>query len=130
MAAYRSVDKICSQEPEFDDPETYVDQHKHVRKRLAHTCDECGKGFITPSKLKRHSFVHMREKLHMCELCRLRFKSMDRLKRHSVIHSEQKAFDCPECNKRFTTLDRLKAHSLVRHSCAIYAVRDLIITQL
>lgn len=108
---------FCNQQPACGDSQiicgTYMDQRTYARKRFAHICDECGKGFITPSKLKRHTLAHTGEKPHMCELCMRRFKSVDHLKRHSIIHSEVKAYNCLECSKRFSRLDRLKAHSLI-----------------
>ncbi|KAJ4440996.1 hypothetical protein ANN_10845 [Periplaneta americana] len=120
-----SDDSMSHQDVTSDNSRVKLDRlsekRAKIRKHFPHKCGECGKGFITPSKLKRHSLVHTGEKPHMCELCMGRFKSMEHLKRHLIIHSEEKAYDCSECGKRFTRLDRLKAHSLVHTSEESYA---------
>ena len=81
-----------------------------------HECLECGKHFPTPSKLQRHSFIHMGEKpynckqKHECLECGKRFPTPSKLQRHSFIHTGEKPHNCPHCPKSYSQLVHLKNH--------------------
>jgi hypothetical protein len=50
--------------------------------RLRYRCHECGKGFITPSKLQRHSYSHTGAKPFPCAFCAKSFSQTANLKTH------------------------------------------------
>ena len=50
--------------------------------RNRYRCEECGKGFITPSKLQRHSFSHSGLRPFNCEICAKSFSQAANLKTH------------------------------------------------
>ena len=57
---------------------------------LKYKCTECGKGFKTPSKLKRHHLSHTGETPFHCELCPKQFKRKDSLRKHIEEHNRGK----------------------------------------
>ena len=60
------------------------------KKPLKYTCEVCGKGFITPSKLKRHGFSHGEEKPFKCKKCPKRFSENNKLFNHLMTHDKLK----------------------------------------
>ena len=50
--------------------------------RLRYKCEECGKGFITPSKLQRHSYSHTGQRPFQCTICVKSFSQAANLKTH------------------------------------------------
>lgn len=51
-----------------------------------HRCPECGKRFVSSSKLERHKRVHTGERPYRCELCPATFTQKGGLKAHTAKH--------------------------------------------
>ena len=54
----------------------------HEGRKLLYECDFCEKSFITPSKLKRHSFTHSNLQPYQCDLCPKSYNQPGNLKVH------------------------------------------------
>jgi len=62
-----------------------------IKKPLKYSCQVCGKSFITPSKLKRHSFSHGEQKPFKCKKCGKRFSENNKLFNHLVTHERPRS---------------------------------------
>ena len=49
---------------------------------MRYKCEECGKAFITPSKLQRHSYSHSGLRPFQCTICAKSFSQGANLKTH------------------------------------------------
>jgi len=54
----------------------------NLAARLRYKCEECGKAFITPSKLQRHSYSHSGLRPFQCTICAKSFSQSANLKTH------------------------------------------------
>ena len=77
-----------------------------IKKPLS--CFECGKAFISTSKLKRHERIHNGEKPFSCSMCDKKFSQAAHLKIHERTHTGEKPFSCSMCGKKFSRADHLK----------------------
>eukprot|EP00794_Sanderia_malayensis_P005353 gene5353-6024_t len=62
-----------------------------AKKSLKYLCQVCNKGFITPSKLKRHGFSHGKEKPFKCSKCNKSFSENNKLFNHLMKHDKPRA---------------------------------------
>lgn len=84
----------------------------------------CGFSSKRPQDLTRHrKLVHLKEVKHTCQTCGKGFLSLWQMKSHQLSHDEFKGFPCPEegCGKSFRCPNNLRqhihVHQGVKHVC-------------
>jgi general transcription factor IIIA len=92
--------------------------------------EECGKGFHTATRLRRHVAMHEEKEQTRCQDCGKEFRKQETLQRHiKSVHLNEKAFRCThiedgtmdeECGQSFSNPRQLKAHQARCHSGARY----------
>lgn len=92
--------------------------------------EECGKGFHTATRLRRHVAMHEEKEQTRCQECGKEFRKQETLQRHiKSVHLNEKAFRCThiedgtmdeECGESFSNPRQLKAHQARCHSGARY----------
>lgn len=92
--------------------------------------EECGKGFHTATRLRRHVAMHEEKEQTRCQDCGKEFRKQETLQRHiKSVHLNEKAFRCThvepgtmdeECGESFSNPRQLKAHQARCHSGARY----------
>jgi len=90
----------------------HLKQHMNVHSSK-YKCDECGKCFVSNSKLTLHRQNHSGEKPFECTVCSKRFTTSGHLVRHSRIHSGEKPYKCHECHKTFSESTQERNHTSV-----------------
>ena len=106
-----------------DCDETFLPGQMRQHIRNSHTtsyeCKDCGKAFISNSKLRRHQLVHTKETPFGCtfEGCEKRFSLDFNLRTHLKLHTGERPFVCrtENCKKSFTQFINLKTH-MTSHS--------------
>ncbi|XP_063782398.1 zinc finger protein 501-like [Pseudophryne corroboree] len=101
----------------------------------SHSCNECGKNFVSPSYLINHQKFHTGESPYECSECGKCFKKNCLLSRHKIIHTGEKPYACSECKKCFTHSSSLMKHQRIHtgekpYKCAECGKRFSITTYL
>ena len=79
-------------------------------------CDDCDKVFYDKSRLKSHSYKHIKEKNFSCTVCPKLFKRKESLLYHTRRHEGVLNFECPECDKKYSCSASLRIHKLHKHT--------------
>lgn len=74
------------------------------------TCPDCGRAFKQRADVRRHRYVHTKEKPYACKQCDKRFGHPSNLNIHLRTHSGERPYKCPECGKAFTQSCNLRTH--------------------
>lgn len=90
-------------------------------KESKFTCNQCGKGFATGQRLKRHALVHEGEERYKCRdypPCTQSFRKHQTLQRHIMKdHLGEKPYKCTHqgCGEGYDTANALKSHTMRAH---------------
>jgi len=95
--------KVCGKLIKSGQMVRHMESHKHA-------CQDCGKTYSSPYKLKSHILsIHLKIKLH-CPVCSKEFSNRHVLKGHlSSVHSNQRHV-CTFCHKSFKLKGDLSVH--------------------
>lgn len=119
-----------------NDDRSYVCTYK-IENAETGMDEDCGKGFHTATRLRRHVAMHEEKEQTRCQECGKEFRKQETLQRHiKSVHLNEKAFRCTyvgtgeigemeddqpeECGQSFANPRQLKAHEARCHSGARY----------
>jgi hypothetical protein len=74
---------------------------------LGHVCEDCGKSYSKPNKLKEHKISH---NPLSCQYCNLKYKSYSALRSHVTSIHDNAKFICLTCGKIFRSSENMKKH--------------------
>ena len=87
-----------------------------------HRCDECGRTFPFPHRLRAHELVHTDDRPFECGVCGDAFRQVHALNgHHKRLHSDAPPEDphpCTQCPKVFKRLTGLRRHMAVHVNSA------------
>ncbi|KAK3920314.1 Zinc finger protein 568 [Frankliniella fusca] len=78
-----------------------------------HECKECGKTFLTSSRLKTHTLIHTDVKPFVCEVCQGKFRTLSNLLAHKKRHTSDPKYVCKTCGKEFLSYSGLARHEIL-----------------
>nr|CAD7443060.1 unnamed protein product [Timema bartmani] len=82
--------------------------------RQRHTCNTCGRSYMTRKSLKEHIKKHSQEPVK-CDLCGRMYKNEHVLKTHISLHTGAQPRPCSHCDKAFFFASSLKQHMKQEH---------------
>uniref|UniRef100_A0A3B4T2U2 Uncharacterized LOC111233142 n=2 Tax=Seriola dumerili TaxID=41447 RepID=A0A3B4T2U2_SERDU len=80
-----------------------------------HKCKICHKAFTQRGTLVNHMWVHTANKPHKCDICQISCVSKTKLESHRVKHTGETPYSCSTCSKPFRSLQTLSQH-MMSHS--------------
>ncbi|MEQ2205415.1 hypothetical protein XENOCAPTIV_027756, partial [Xenoophorus captivus] len=103
-----------------------VDELKeHLRNhQKVHSCQHCGKTFVSIQSLNLHVAKHTGESQFKCSVCSKTFTNMASLNYHQWLHVEDKPHKCDICLKTFGLESHLLSHKKLhtnkeKHVCDV-----------
>ena len=88
------------------------------KKEKIFKCEDCGKTYGQPAKLKNHiAVVHRGERPHKCDQCDQSFAYKNGLREHKETIHEGIMFTCqfPNCGKQMNRIANLNKHMKTAH---------------
>ncbi|CAJ1048321.1 zinc finger protein 37-like isoform X1 [Xyrichtys novacula] len=86
-------------------------------------CQTCGKVYVSRSSLRNHQWEHVENKRHGCDVCHRSFAFKQQLRIHSRTHTGEKPFTCDVCGKSVSDLNSLSRHNLIHAGEKRYGCR-------
>ncbi|XP_071315958.1 uncharacterized protein [Trachinotus anak] len=75
-------------------------------------CKICPKAFTEKSTLNNHMWVHTVDKPYRCDICQMSSVSKVKMRIHRLKHTGEKPYSCSMCTKPFCSLGTLSQHML------------------
>ncbi|XP_050676818.1 PR domain zinc finger protein 5-like isoform X5 [Leptidea sinapis] len=95
-----------------------LNQHMNIHYKNF-ICDQCGTGFITPGRLRTHTFSHEAGS-YPCNSCDKVFRSMYSKNEHyATVHKQVKRHRCPHCQETFRNYFQRNKHVSSVHGMKI-----------
>ncbi|XP_061098575.1 zinc finger protein 615-like [Conger conger] len=92
-------------------PETLpIPTQSHTGTSGAHKCPQCGKSFLTKSRLTVHQKTHTEGRPYLCSQCGKNFKTKSGLIVHTRTHTGKLPYLCSQCGKSFVSPSHLTTH--------------------
>uniref|UniRef100_A0A671UCF8 Zinc finger protein 835-like n=1 Tax=Sparus aurata TaxID=8175 RepID=A0A671UCF8_SPAAU len=84
----------------------------HLQTHLkTHSCDICGKSFLTAASRRSHAALHTGERPYKCEICYKTYTYSSGLRNHLWQHVNEKPHKCGVCDQSFAFKQQLRIHS-------------------
>ena len=109
----RSKEHSCHHCGKLFDRKAYLIRHINAHEKnytLFCSYENCRKGFVMTSQLKRHERVHTGEKPYQCATCGRDFRNLTHLTTHTRVHTGETPYQCFKCNKKFKFLASRNSH--------------------
>ncbi|PWA28100.1 hypothetical protein CCH79_00018248 [Gambusia affinis] len=116
----QSVCGACGEKFESaDELKEHLQNHQKV-----HSCQHCGKTFVSVQSLAFHEAKHTGESRFKCSVCSKTFTNMASLNYHHWLHVEDKPHKCDVCLKTFGLESHLISHRKLhavkeKHDCDV-----------
>ncbi|XP_036424694.1 zinc finger and SCAN domain-containing protein 21-like isoform X2 [Colossoma macropomum] len=80
-----------------------------------HTCETCGKAFLSKRDLKRHEHTHTGAKPFTCSVCERSFNDHGNMRKHMAVHTGAQPYSCSLCGRAFSESGNLRRHEFYVH---------------
>jgi C2H2-type zinc finger/Zinc finger, C2H2 type len=90
-----------------------IHENRESRKEM-HKCSICQRGFVSERCLAEHTLAHKGEQ-HICEECGRVFSTPGRLRSHKLTHASAVPEVCQLCGQSFATKSQLHGHNFEAH---------------
>lgn len=82
-------------------------------------CEQCGSGFVTPQRLRTHSYSHETGS-YPCGSCDKVFRSTNAKNEHTAtVHRQMKRHRCPHCGDSFRNYFQRNKHIMTTHGLKV-----------
>lgn len=108
--------------PQYDDLNTnsilqtfatknHLEYHENRHNNIQHTCNECGRTFLSRISLKKHARSHTNDFKYICDHCDMKFYNKSEMVLHMYSHKKVPLpFQCDACDKTFSAKFKLNQH--------------------